>query len=155
LPDAPTCFRGLTVPGSGETITDPDGLAVHRDGADRGIAVAWATRDVGRLHAMLVDGFGAHAESDTSVRLGTTRLDLVDDPDAGPVGHVAARGFRYLTVQVFDVLAAHEHLLASGWQEGIAPRRLGDVAMISFVRDPEGSWIEVSQRASVTGPLPG
>jgi lactoylglutathione lyase len=31
--------------------------------------------------------------------------------------------------------------------------RLGDVASISFVRDPDGNWIEVSQRKSITGSL--
>ena len=29
----------------------------------------------------------------------------------------------------------------------------GDVARISFVRDPDGGWIEISQRASLTGAL--
>ena len=60
----------------------------------------------------------------------------------------------YLTVQVRDVRAAYAHLVATGWTEGRAPVRLGDTAFISFVRDPGGSWIEVSQRASLTGPLP-
>jgi hypothetical protein len=31
---------------------------------------------------------------------------------------------------------------------------LGDTAYISFIRDPDGNWIELSQRASLTGPLP-
>jgi hypothetical protein len=30
---------------------------------------------------------------------------------------------------------------------------LGDVAYISFVRDPDGNWIEISQRKSITGSL--
>ena len=64
-----------------------------------------------------------------------------------------ARGFRYLTVQVRDVRKEHAHLLAAGWIEGRAVK-LGETAFISFVRDPGGSSIEVSQRASLTGPLP-
>ena len=35
----------------------------------------------------------------------------------------------------------------------MAPVRLGDVAYISFVRDPDGNWIEISQRKSITGSL--
>jgi hypothetical protein len=31
---------------------------------------------------------------------------------------------------------------------------LGTVARISFIRDPDGNFIEVSQRASLTGSLP-
>ncbi len=65
-----------------------------------------------------------------------------------------AAGLRYLTVQVRDVKAEHARLLAAGWTEGRPPVRLGDTAYISFVRDPGGSWVEVSQRASLTGPLP-
>jgi hypothetical protein len=30
---------------------------------------------------------------------------------------------------------------------------MGDVAMISFVRDPDGNFIELSQRASLVGGL--
>jgi lactoylglutathione lyase len=30
---------------------------------------------------------------------------------------------------------------------------LGEVARISFVLDPDGNWIEMSQRASLTGPV--
>ena len=62
-------------------------------------------------------------------------------------------GFRYLTIQVFDVVGEHRALLARGASEGFAPRRLGDVAAISFVRDPDGNWIEISQRKSITGSL--
>ena len=65
-----------------------------------------------------------------------------------------ASGFRYLTVQVRDVRAAHQHLLDVGWTEGRAPVKLGETAFMVFVRDPGGSWVEVSQRASLTGPLP-
>ena len=36
----------------------------------------------------------------------------------------------------------------------MSPVRLGDVAAISFVRDPDGVWLEISQRASLTGDLP-
>ena len=44
-------------------------------------------------------------------------------------------------------------VLAGGGAEGMAPVRLGDVAYISFVRDPDGNWLEISQRKSITGSL--
>jgi lactoylglutathione lyase len=31
---------------------------------------------------------------------------------------------------------------------------LGETARISFILDPDGNWIEISQRASLTGALP-
>ncbi len=64
-----------------------------------------------------------------------------------------APGLRYMTVQVFDVRAEHANIIAQGGREGMAPVRLGDVAHISFVRDPDGNWIEISQRKSITGNL--
>jgi lactoylglutathione lyase len=88
------------------------------------------------------------------VRIGTSVLRLVHDPDVGPIEGMFASGFRYLTVQVRDVRKEHAHLLDAGWTEGRPPVKLGETAFISFVRDPGGSWIEVSQRASLTGPLP-
>jgi hypothetical protein len=37
--------------------------------------------------------------------------------------------------------------------EARAPVTLGSTARISMVRDPDGNWIELSQRASLTGSL--
>lgn len=162
LADAPTAFRRLRIADDAldepQLLLDPDGTEVelvpagHEGVADLG--VAWATADPDALARLLVEGFGATDEGDGRVRIGTSLLQLVHDPDAPSVGGMFARGFRYLTVQVKDVKAAHAHLLGTGWTEGRAPVRLGDTAYISFVRDPGGSWIEVSQRASLTGPLP-
>ena len=68
---------------------------------------------------------------------------------------MTGRGFRYVTVQVWDVDGEHAGIVERGGAEGRPPITLGTTARISFVRDPDGNWIEVSQRASLTGPLPG
>ena len=86
-------------------------------------------------------------------RVGSTVLQLVGDPRAEHAGGRGC-GSRYLTVQVRDVVTGHTRLCQLGWGEEAAPIRLGDVAAISFVRDPDGTLLEVSQRASLTGPLP-
>ena len=65
-----------------------------------------------------------------------------------------AVGIRYMTIQVRDCSATFKHATAHGAWEGSAPVTLGDVARICFIRDPDGNWIEISQRASLTGPLP-
>jgi lactoylglutathione lyase len=65
-----------------------------------------------------------------------------------------ARGLRYLTAQVTDVVAEHDRLVGLGVEAPMAPTRLGDTAAIAFVRTPDGDWLELSQRADLTGPLP-
>jgi hypothetical protein len=47
-------------------------------------------------------------------------------------------GFRYLTVQVFDVEAEYSRVLGLGFREGMPPTKLGDIAYISFVLDGDG-----------------
>ena len=168
LTSSPTAFRRLVVARDGqaapERLHDPDGTEVEvvppgHEGVDD-LGVEWATRDVEGLARLLTDGFGATVVGGGGggggawCRIGTSLLRLVGDREAPEVGGMFGRGFRYLTVQVRDVRAAHAHLLDVGWTEGRAPVKLGETAFISFVRDPGGSWIEVSQRASLTGPLP-
>jgi hypothetical protein len=114
--------------------------------------VHWASSDPDRLAVMLRDGFDAVNVRDNRWQVGTTVLVLHGGGE--PMGPMRTRGFRYLTVQVFDVRAEHARLLEIGWTEGTAPIKLGETAFISFVLDPDGAPIEISQRASLTGPLP-
>ncbi|MEN3272682.1 MAG: hypothetical protein V7636_1443, partial [Actinomycetota bacterium] len=135
-----------------EMMQDPDGTHVWtRQDLDT-IAIHWQSSDPERLAVLLRDGFDAVQVDGNRWTVGTTTLVL--QPNGQPMGPMRARGFRYLTVQVRDVRAEHAHLLSLGWTEGTAPVRLGDTAFISFVLDPDGAPIEISQRASLTGPLP-
>jgi catechol 2,3-dioxygenase-like lactoylglutathione lyase family enzyme len=63
------------------------------------------------------------------------------------------KGWRYITFQVFKVDPEHARVLEHGGGEGFPPRTLGETARISMIRDPDGNWIELSQRASITGSL--
>ena len=65
--------------------------------------------------------------------------DIVVDPES------RARGFRYTTVQVYDGVKEHNGVLERGGREGRAPIRLGDVAFISFVRDPDGNLLSFGE----------
>jgi predicted enzyme related to lactoylglutathione lyase len=89
------------------------------------------------------------------VRLQSCRRSVPADACQTNNRKMRAPGFRYITVQVLDVDAVHAGVLARGGMEGHSPMTLGKVARISFVRDPDGNWIELSQRASLTGDLPG
>jgi catechol 2,3-dioxygenase-like lactoylglutathione lyase family enzyme len=84
-----------------------------------------------------------------------TRADRSDPRSPAEVmSSMRAVGFRYITIQVRDCSATFKHAMAHGAWEGSAPVTLGEVARICFIRDPDGNWIEISQRASLTGPLP-
>ncbi len=74
-------------------------------------------------------------------------------PDAPSDALFEGLGYRYFTIQVRRVNEEHARAVADGGREGRAPLTLGDIARISFVRDPDGNWIELSQRASLTGSL--
>jgi lactoylglutathione lyase len=66
---------------------------------------------------------------------------------------MARAGYRYTTLQVDKVDPVHAAVLAAGGTEGAAPKTLGETARISFIRDTLGNWMELSQRASITGSL--
>ena len=89
-----------------------------------------------------------------SVRCGDTTLVLREDSPSVPVGPMRAPGYRYLTVQVWDADAEFARIVERGGTGAMPPRTMGDVARFGFVRDPDGNWLEISQRASLTGPLP-
>lgn len=161
----PSGIRAITIsrPGMGapSRLEDPDGNVVVLAPPDRGperqlpvqqLRVHLTVSDLQRHldfygHALGLPEFGAHVFG-----CGVSQIELSEgaaslDPEQ------RAPGYRYLTVQVFDVRQTHSDILARGGREGLAPRKLGDVAHISFVRDPDGNWIEISQRKSLTGSL--
>lgn len=153
IADAPAAFTRLDIHAeASSTLRDPDGTEIVLTPDVERIAVHWASSDPDRLGALLRDGFDAVDEGDGRWRVATTLL--VVRPGGGPVGAMRSRGFRYLTAQVRDVRAEHARLLSLGWAEGTAPVKLGETAFISFVLDPDGAPVEISQRASLTGPLP-
>jgi len=56
-----------------------------------------------------------------------------------------------MTLQVFKVDEAHFFALSAGAREALPPTTLGTTARISMILDPDGNWIELSQRASIVG----
>jgi lactoylglutathione lyase len=161
LPMAGPCgYRGLTVArpdlAAARQLTSPEGTAVTLVPAGTGeisqlevtVVVSHLERHRqywGKALALPEAAPGVFAAGASRVRL--QQGEAVMDPLQRAVG------FRYLTLQVFDVREAHAAVIAAGGTEGMAPVRLGDVAHISFVRDPDGNWLELSQRKSITGTL--
>jgi predicted enzyme related to lactoylglutathione lyase len=59
---------------------------------------------------------------------------------------MAAPGIRYVSVQVRDCGETFKALTSAGASAALAPTNFGTVARICFVRDPNGNFVEVSQR---------
>ena len=158
LPDAPASgIRRLIIarPGAEAVeLTDPDGnrVRVEPPGEVEQIRVELTVSALARHQDFYGGALGLRELDDTTFQCGVSQIHL-GEGDAVPDSEQRARGYRYMTIQVFDVRACHREILQKGGREGRAPIRLGDVAHISFVRDPDGNWIEVSQRKSLTGSL--
>ena len=140
------------------TMLDPDGNRVTLvpqgyDGIDQ-IAIELSVRSLAVHHQFFTEVLALEAVSDRCYLWGETRLYLSEDPNQGYCDEMQGLGYRYLTAQVFDVDYEHERALSLGATEGRGVVTLGETARISFIQDPDGNWIELSQRASLTGPLP-
>ncbi len=86
-------------------------------------------------------------------RCGDTLVMVVGEQSVARAHDWRAPGWRYTTVQIQDCLAAHAGVLQRGGEEGAPPVLLGETVRMSFVRDPDGNFIELSQRASLVGHL--
>jgi lactoylglutathione lyase len=147
----------LAVP---KSLEDPDGNRVQlvppgSFGISQ-IGIKLHVRNLASHTRFYVDALGldeAPGVSGAFFHAGESLL-LCERSDAAPSdAGIEGRGWRYITFQVFKVDEEHAHILAHGGREAMAPRTLGATARISMVRDPDGNWIEISQRASITGSL--
>jgi catechol 2,3-dioxygenase-like lactoylglutathione lyase family enzyme len=166
IPDRPPSgYRELLIAREGmsraTSLTDPDGNRVTlvpkgTYGIER-IGIRLAVRDVRAHRKFYTEALGlpegAKAETAETFLAGDTVLLVEQSADAEPDSGMEGTGWRYITFQVFEVDREHAYVLAHGSREARAPVTLGTTARISMVRDPDGNWIELSQRASITGSL--
>ncbi len=164
LPEvSPSGYRGMWIARDDveerQELVDPDGnhvmLVPRGEEGVEGIAVSVGVRDPDAHARFYTEALQFEEMGGGRFRCGDSILVVEHDPDATGDSSIQGRGFRYLTIQVFDCRAEHARILAVGGIEGAAPRQHGEVALYSMVRDPDGNWVEISQRASLTGPLPG
>lgn len=166
IPDVPPSgYRELLIARDGieapKAMVDPEGNRVTlvpkgTFGIERiGVRLAVRNVDAHRRFYMQALGLeeGPPAGAAATFRAGDTVLIVEQSPDAPDDADMEGRGWRYITFQVFAVDRDHAHALAHGAREARAPVTLGTTARISMIRDPDGNWIELSQRASVTGSL--
>ncbi len=150
-------------------MQDPDGNAIElvptgQRGVNQ-IEINIGVTDEAAFEHFYADALQAERLGAGRFKLGETIISFQHDPAAvraqrsqssaaDVVAAMRAVGMRYMTVQVRDCDGEHRRFMSMGVCEGAAPVTLGTVARISFIRDPDGNFIEISQRASLTGPLP-
>jgi len=163
LPQHPTIHRRLRLAHAGCTaptlLLDPEGVEVElvppgHEGVV-GIEIVNASARPAEAERFWVNGLGAVAVDAGRYRIGDTLIRIAHEPGLVAPTIRTAAGFRYLTVQVHDVDAEYARLVGQGFTGDLAPMNLGTTARISMIRDPDGGYVEVSQRAEVTGrPIP-
>jgi len=158
----PSGYRRLLIVRDGlaevQSLRDPDGnlvdLVPNGHAGVVGIGIEIAVSDLATAKAYYVDALQFTAGEDDRVLAGDTVLFLVEDRALAPTPDGKnATGYRYTTVQIHKCDAEHAGILARGGREGTVPRTIGTTTRYSFVRDPDGNWLEVSQRAQLTGTL--
>jgi lactoylglutathione lyase len=163
IPEAPPAgYRELWIAregiGAPRELVDPDGNRVvlvpqgHR--GVTGIAVVLAVRDPAAHARFYAHALRLEAVAPDAYRCGSSLFLVREDASACADAARDGLGYRYTTIQVWDCDAESAGIVARGGALGSEAITLGQTARFSFVRDPDGNWIEISQRASLTGPLP-
>ncbi|HMM75636.1 MAG TPA: VOC family protein [Gammaproteobacteria bacterium] len=136
-------------------LRDPDGLAVALvapgDEGTRSVDLMMAVSDVAAHVAFYRDALGLTADEDGTVRVGDARLRVAAVERIARSPDWRGPGLRYVTLQVTDARAALATALAAGAEAADPLRDLGDLVRYCFVRDPDGNFIELSERTTFTG----
>ena len=147
--------EGVSAP---RELVDPDGnrvvLVPPGERGVTGIAVVLYVREAAAHARFYAHALGLEPAAKDAFRCGSSLFVVREDANAGGDALLEGLGYRYTTIQVWDCDAETSGIVARGGALGAAAITLGKTARFSFVRDPDGNWIEISQRASLTGPLP-
>lgn len=156
----PSGYAELIVAREGETaprsLADPDGnrVTLVPPGFDGilGYALKVAVNDPAAHAGFYRDVIGLAGGGPNTFLSGSERL--IVEAAVQPVERVdewRAPGFRYITFQVADARAAFAAAEAKGTEIGQPLRELGGLVRFGFIRDPDGNWIELSERTTFTG----
>jgi predicted enzyme related to lactoylglutathione lyase len=145
-----------------EALPDPDDNTIElvppgRDDVTQ-LEIRIGVRDVDAFGKFYTSAFGAVDIGNNRYKIGETIFGVYHEPAirsprmaafANPlevVNAMAELGIQYVTLQVRNCDAAFSALTAAGAAAAVEPSTFGTVARISFVRDPDGNFIELSQR---------
>ena len=145
-----------------EALTDPDGnkVVIVPPGQDdvTQIEVRVGVTDIDAFERFYTKACGAQPIGANRYKIGETIFAPFRDPGASRaaskpfanplevVKAMAALGIRYVTAQVRNCDEAFKALTSAGASEAVQPTNFGTVARICFVRDPDGNFVEISQR---------
>ena len=140
-----------------EVLRDTDGNAIRLVlpgylGVN-GVALKLVVSSTARFHDFYGNVMQLQPAAKNTYRIGDSLVMFEEQRRVAQDHSLRAKGIRYFTIQVIDIDREHAKLVERGAVEGMAPVTLGETARISFIRDPDGNWIELSQRASLTGAL--
>lgn len=162
MPDvAPSGLAGLTIAREGVSPREartPGGEWVRlvtpgTNGVVR-IGITVRTPEPQRLLDFYLGVLEFEAAGPMTARCGDSLLFVEKGPGGTLTPDFMGPGFRYLTIQIFDADAETAACVARGARLGRAPVNFGTIARYGFVLDPDGNWIELSARASLTGVAP-
>ncbi|MCZ6664610.1 MAG: VOC family protein [Gammaproteobacteria bacterium] len=160
-PQAPSGYTGLTIARTGAPAWEgshPGGEKVRLvpPGTDGiiGIGITVSTPDPARMMDFYLGAMEFEQAGSNIARCGDSLLFVEQGPGGVETDDFVGPNFRYLTVQIFDADEACDQIVARGGRLSRAPVTLGKIARYGFVCDPDGNWIEISARASLTGIIP-
>lgn len=160
LPDRPP--SGIKALSIARTTQPADWAGVHPDG-DRvelvepgadlvvGIGITLSSPEPDRLADFYSFALELDRVAPGTLRCGDTVVRFVEGPGGLDVDDLAAPGFRYLTVQVFDADKEMAGIVDRGGRVVREAVSFAGVARYGFVADPDGNWVEISARTSLTG----
>ena len=145
--------EGQTTP---ETVFDPEGNEIMfvppGYNSVTGVGICIKTSRVELYKKFYQDDLECATICDNTFQLGNSIIFLDRDPNASRAGHWVDKGLRYFTIHVRQIDNTYAALMDAGVEPGEAPYSIGKIARISFIKDPDGRWVEVAQRASLAGP---
>jgi lactoylglutathione lyase len=118
------------------------------------IGITVRTRDPERMMNFYLRAMEFERVAPFTARCGDTLLFIEEGPGGIETDDFIGPGYRYLTVQIFDADQSIKDIVMRGGRLAREVVSFKDVARYGFVKDPDGNWIEISARASLTGIAP-
>jgi lactoylglutathione lyase len=143
---------------SAQTLKHPGGdyVSLVKPGTNRivGIGVEVSTMDPRNMMDFYTEVMGFEHVTKNTVRCGDSLIFVTKGQPGTQTESFIGPNFRYLTVQIYDADLECAAIEEKGGLISQPPRTIGEIARYGFVTDPDGNWIEISARASLTGIIP-
>ncbi len=133
-------------------LKDPDGnLVCLVPPGHEGIktfGVHYAVSDEAAFHRFYRDVLQLEQLGERSYEMGGAQISFAWSPDVVAGADTTGVGYNYLTFQVMNAAATHAMLCERGAieEQPVSSSHTATDSVISFIRDPDGNRIEISQR---------